>query len=105
MASLINGIIYFNDKEQFVNILFSLLAAAKVDKLTDLNRKTLLLIKSYMNLDPTLQKKISKVTLKLIKDKIILKYIYTNVKEFKKVKDKNKKIIKEISECEGELYG
>lgn len=95
----------FNDKEQFVNILFSLLAAAKVDKLTDLNRKTLLLIKSYMNLDPTLQKKISKVTLKLIKDKIILKYIYTNVKEFKKVKDKNKKIIKEISECEGELYG
>lgn len=58
-----------------------------------------------MNLDPTSQKKISKVTLKLIKDKIILKYIYVNVKEFKKIKEKNKKIIKEISEYEGELYG
>lgn len=95
----------YTDKEQFVNILFSLLAAAKVEKLTDLNRKTILLIKSYMNLDPTSQKKISKVTLKLIKDKIILKYIYVNVKEFKKIKEKNKKIIKEISEYEGELYG
>lgn len=94
-----------DDKEQFVNIIFSLLAAAKVEKLTDLNRKTILLIKSYMNLDANSQKKISKITLKLIKDKIILKYIYANVKEFKKVKEQNKKTIKEISEYEGELYG
>lgn len=85
------------EKEEFVNVIFTAISAAQVKRIGDINRNTLLLIRSFINLDSTSQKHITKILLKLVKDKVIFKHVFVNVKEYLKERDKIKKDKKEIS--------
>ena len=85
------------EKEEFVNVIFTAISAAQVKRVGDINRNTLLLIRSFINMDSTSQKHITKILLKLVKDKVIFKYAFVNVKEYLKEKDKIQKNKKEIS--------
>lgn len=87
----------FEEKEDFVNVIFTALAAANVKKIGDLNRNALLLVKSFINVNQGSQKNIMKILLKLLKDKVIFKHAFVNIKGYFKEKDKIKKDKKEIS--------